>query len=230
MTSPPPPPRGRKPARRPSEATDQRRGRRRPAAGWARFHPRWLWADAQDWCRGRNPWWRLPLLLWGWFILARVLTQAQGFTPVDWLNFGIHELGHLLAIPFGQFIHVLAGSAAQIAVPLGSIIMFIRQRDYFGAAFCFCWLAESWLYLSHYIGDAQDQLLPLATPFGVEGIHDWHYLLDTLGLLQRTPAIAALAWGAALISVGIYLALATWLLWCMVRPGSTWTDAPDSNP
>lgn len=185
----------------------------RPSArGWG-----WLAADARAWSVGRNPWVRLPLILWGCFVLARVLTHAQSFTPFDWLNLGIHELGHVLTVFFGQFIHVVSGSIAQVAVPVGSIFMFVRQRDYFGAAFCLCWLAESLLHLSHYIGDARDRVLPLASLFQGEPLHDWHFLLSTLGLLPWTRTIAGAAWVLALLSVAAYLVLGSWLLWRMAR-------------
>jgi hypothetical protein len=181
---------------------------------------RWFLVDARNWARDKNPWWRLPLLLWGVYVLCRVLSNSLSFTVFDWLNLGIHELGHIIARPFPQFIHVIGGSFAQVAVPLGSCIMFLRQRDYFAVSFCFSWLAESLLHLNHYIGDAQAQALPLANPFRFEKsmlIHDWHYILNDFGLLSWSGVFAGCVWLLALFSILFFLVSGSWVLLQMPR-------------
>ena len=89
-----------------------------------------LRADAARWCQGRWFIWRLPVLLY----LA--LAGFQNFRdPFYWhifagITLGIHELGHVIFGFAGEFISVAGGSLAQLAAPVISALLFLRQRDY----------------------------------------------------------------------------------------------------
>lgn len=176
-----------------------------------------LQEEAYLWASRKNGWIRLPLLFWGIYVMWRILTVQNSFTPFDWLNLGIHELGHLIFMPFGEFIGVLGGSFAQIAVPIASVFMFIKQKDYFGASFCFCWLAESLLNLSFYIADANTMGLLLFAPFGGGGevIHDWNYILSYFELLHRDKAYGSFTRLIALASNIFFLFTGGLLFWKM---------------
>ncbi len=169
--------------------------------------------DIEQWVGEDRLWWaRIPLLLWGVFILIRVFLNSQTFTPFDWLNLCLHEIGHVLFQFLGEFMSIAGGSIVQIAIPLIAAIMFFRQRDYFAVSFSFCWLAESLLNLSHYVGDAVLEELPLVGLFGGEPIHDWHYLLRHTGMLTYTNLFAGLTRACAGLSVVFFLAFGTWLV------------------
>ena len=57
------------------------------------------------------------------------------------------------------------------------------------------WAGESVVDASWYIADAQKTLLPLlGNPDGGRAGHDWHYLLNALGVLDKTDAIAGAAY------------------------------------
>ncbi|MDH3731817.1 MAG: hypothetical protein OES13_11975, partial [Acidimicrobiia bacterium] len=99
---------------------------------------------------------------------------AKGEVPLlDGVDLGFHELGHMLAMGFGRFIHTLAGSFLQIAVPLGlSAYFFVIRRDPVGAGVCAAWAGTSAYDVAIYVADAPFQRLPL-----IGGYHDWAYLL-----------------------------------------------------
>jgi hypothetical protein len=140
------------------------------------------------------------------------------------LDIGIHELGHYVFRPLGMFMGVLGGSLLQCLVPLLSMAMFWRQRDFFAIAVCFGWLSENLFDVATYAGDARAQRIPLITPGGNRGghiLHDWHYLLGRTGLLMQDQAIA---WGlraCAVAAMGICLVGGGWLLFRMLRPAAS---------
>lgn len=171
--------------------------------------------NARAWCQeeGRSIVWRLPLFAYGVFLLFKVLGNSQIFTPLDFLNLGIHELGHVVCMPFGMWIGVAGGSIAQLIAPIYGIWQFHRQGDYFAAAFGLAWFAESLHNLSIYIGDARAQELPLANLFGGDPIHDWNYLLTSAHVLGSDIRYANMTRAIAGILVMVYLWVAAWMLW-----------------
>ncbi len=182
-----------------------------------------LHAEALSWCRGR--WWalRLPLLVWmGVILWGRVLDPLHGGS---WwwyaLDLGIHELGHYVFRPLGMFLGVLGGSLLQCLVPVLSMGMFWRQRDFFAIAICFGWLSENLFDVATYAADARAQRLPLITPGGGGGhpiTHDWHYLLEKTGLLAQDALVAGGLRVCATAAMLVCLGFGSWLLFRMLRP------------
>ena len=150
-------------------------------------------------------------------IFAAVMCGVIGFFPItgrevpllDLFDLGIHELGHMLAIPFGRFIHTLAGSVVQIAVPAGLAAYFwFGRRDAIGAGFCTAWAGTSAYDVAVYVADAPFQNLPL-----IGGYHDWAYLLGP----GELDALAAAGTIATAIRVGGAIAIGAGILICL-RP------------
>ncbi len=169
--------------------------------------------DARAWCtEDRSFFWRLPIFAYGLFLLWKTALRPDLFTPFDFLNLGIHELGHIVTMPFGEWIGIAGGSIAQILAPLFGVWQFLRQRDYFAAAFSFAWLGESLANLSVYIGDARKQELPLANLFGGDPIHDWNYLLTSLDRLGSDTLYARRVQAMGILSVLVFIWLGGWLL------------------
>ena len=123
----------------------------------------------------------------------------------------IHEAGHVLFIPFGEFMTIFGGSLFQLALPWGIAIAFVvANRDNFGAAIGMWWGSISLLDLAPYIYDAlHPQLILLGGHTGEDGPHDWIYLLNRLGQLNN-----AQRWGATAHALGGILALAA-LIWAV---------------
>lgn len=176
--------------------------------------------DALAWCgEKRSALARAPLLLYGVFLLWKAALHPDFFTPIDWLDLAVHEMGHVAFAPFGQWLGVAGGSIAQLLAPLFGAWQFLRQRDYFGAAFALGWLGESLANLSVYIGDARKQELPLANLFGGDPIHDWNFLLGSINRLGQDQAYARRVQLLGLLFVALYVWLGSWLTWKMVVSG-----------
>ena len=132
------------------------------------------------------------------------------------INLVFHEAGHVLFVPFGDFMMVLGGSLGQLMMPMVVLLTFLlRYHNPFGAAVSLWWFAQSCMDLAPYIGDARrGELLLLGGVTGMEapGFHDWRNLLSRTGMLHHDHRIAsvvdiagetlmwvALAWAAVIL-------------------------------
>jgi hypothetical protein len=185
--------------------------------------PQWVTAlieDARLWCSGRIWLPRLLLLLYMCTVLVSHLKNPVVEDIFKPLNLCLHEMGHLLAMPCGEFICVLAGSLFQCFVPVMSCVMFMVQRDYFAIVFCFGWLSTNLFDVATYIDDARRLELPLVSPMkGDEPIHDWNYILSHLHLLRYDNLIAGCTRGFAILSMLVFIALGGWLVYTMITAG-----------
>lgn len=155
------------------------------------------------------------LALWSWFLFGYDYRDGEiGASFMHNILLPIHEAGHVLFRPFGEFMTILGGSLFQLALPFGIGVAFIvKNRDNYGAAIGLWWASVSLVDLSAYIYDALDpQLMLLGGTTGADGPHDWIYLLATLGQLRDAQhwgtiahtcggllMLAALVWGAAVL-------------------------------
>lgn len=142
------------------------------------------------------------------------------FHPGDWrfvdnFNLVVHEAGHLVFIPFGRFMTVAGGSLFQVIVPAAFAAYFYRRGKYYSCALVLFLVGESLINVSVYAGDAVSLELPLLG--GDDSIHDWNWMLEQLGLLDRTREIAG-----ALAALGALTVLfaAVWLFLSALRRSS----------
>lgn len=132
--------------------------------------------------------------------------------PLDWrlidgVNLIMHEAGHIIFMPFGEFVMIAGGSLFQVIVPAVFAGYFYYHQKSFSCALVLLWVGESVLNVSVYAGDAVEMQLPLLG--GNDSIHDWNYLLDHLGWLSHTAGIAKAlhAIAALLIIAGVVWAI-----------------------
>lgn len=171
------------------------------------------------WTQEKRWWgWRLPFLLFFTYILVRHLASPDYQSIFKGLNLGIHELGHFVFGLLGEFMGVAGGTLLQCLVPIGSMFMFLRQRDFFAIAVCFGWLSTNLFDVATYAGDARAMELPLVSPGAGDVIHDWNYLLGQTGLLKADQTIAFLFRAGGVLTMLVCLAAGGWLLWKMARP------------
>lgn len=130
----------------------------------------------------------LVLAFFTWEAARQLRSPDFEFSLFGGVIFGVHELGHLVFAPFGEFLTVAGGSIAQILLPIGAIALFHQQKNRFGVAVCGCWLAVSLGQLAIYIADARAESLDLVS-FSPEGGHDWNYLLERMHQLRNDVAI-----------------------------------------
>lgn len=111
---------------------------------------------------------------------------------LDNVDLPIHETGHLLFRPFGEFLMIAGGSMFQVIFPLVFAVYFIWRRQFYSAAIVMFWVGQSVLNVWVYASDAIVMQLILTSGFsGSEGsFHDWNYLLTSTGLIESTKGVA----------------------------------------
>ena len=124
------------------------------------------------------------------------LRSPGAYRLLDSVDLAIHETGHLVFGPFGEFIGAFGGTLFQIIVPTVFVVYFVRQGDRHAASVMLWWVAQNFWNISVYVRDARAQLLPLVGG----GEHDWAYLLWQLGLLEHDQGI-----GRAVHAIGVLL-------------------------
>lgn len=113
---------------------------------------------------------------------------------LDMVDLPIHETGHLLFRPFGEFMMVAGGSLFQAIVPAVFVGYFYWHEKYYSAAIVLFWVGQSILNVFIYAADAVVMQLVLTSGLtGSEGsFHDWNYLLTTTGLIGATKTVAGI--------------------------------------
>ena len=160
----------------------------------------------------------LGLIAWTWMLArASIESNLVGQSFLHLIDLPFHEAGHIVFMPFGEFLMSLGGSLMQLIVPATFTIAFLtRHRDPFGAAVTTWWLGENLLDLAPYINDARALELVLLggkTGAEVEG-HDWEKILTILGWLPYDHTLARLArFSGALIMLGA----CAWALTLLIR-------------
>ncbi len=128
-------------------------------------------------------------------LLVRAFVFDAHIPLLSYVDLGFHELGHMLAIPLGTVVHFLAGSATQMAVPLGLATYFwLKTRDAAAAGLMLGWGATSFQNTSVYIADAPTRFLPL-----IGGTHDWWFLLGRWDALHLADGLAGMVWFVGLL-------------------------------
>jgi hypothetical protein len=126
------------------------------------------------------------------------LLRPESGRLLDAVDLAIHETGHLVFAPFGEFLGFLGGTLLQLGLPAAFVVYFWRRADRHAASVALWWVAQNCWNVSVYVRDARAQALPLVGG----GEHDWAYLLGRLGWLQYDRALAL---DVQLVGAAIYL-------------------------
>lgn len=153
---------------------------------------------------------RILLICFYIFLLLKYVNSVEYQSIFGAINLGIHEIGHVVFAFLGDFIGVLGGTLMQLLAPVFTIVIFYRQREYFGISFALVWLATNLFNVAVYIADANLLALPLVSLGAGHTIHDWNYILDRMGLLAEANTIALVVEGLGFtfLLLGIIWALA----------------------
>ena len=176
--------------------------------------------DVVAWCAGRWWHWRalvLAFLAWNGY---RALQDPEYGGLFGGITFGVHEFGHLLFAPFGEFMTVAGGSLTQILVPLAAGALILRSGDYFGLVGAGAWLSSSLANLSVYIGDARALEMDLVS-MGQDSVHDWNYLLGRLHMLAYDTRLDSTVHGLGTLLWLISLLFGGWICLVMARQKSS---------
>lgn len=131
--------------------------------------------------------------LLGLYFLSIAYKPLDG-SFLDLVDLPIHETGHLLFRPFGEFMSIAGGSLFQIILPAVFFGYFVWHMKYYSAAIVLFWVGQSALNVFVYANDAVVMQLVLTSGMtGSEGsFHDWNYLLTETGLINSTRTVANL--------------------------------------
>lgn len=134
------------------------------------------------------------IAVWSWRLYAMDYRDGEiMFSFMHNILLPIHEAGHVIFMPFGEFMTILGGSLFQLLLPLicaGALLW--TNRDSFGAGLGLWWVGVSLLDLAPYIYDAREpQLMLLGGHTGEDGPHDWIYLLGAFGKVQQSQGYGA---------------------------------------
>lgn len=130
---------------------------------------------------------------------------------IDNVNLIFHEAGHAIFFFLPLFGSVLMGSAFQILLPLSIGLNFLFTNQKISASLCLLWVGQNFLNVSVYAGDAMVQALPLLG--GDSVIHDWNYLLSTLGILSYTDAVAGMLYWFGLVLIFAGTVISFYFAW-----------------
>ena len=112
--------------------------------------------------------------------------QFGGVTALAGVDLAIHETGHLIFGPFGEFIGFAGGTIFQLLMPAAFVVYFARRGEQHSASVALWWVGQNCGHIAVYAADARTQELPLVGG----GEHDWTYLLSATGNLQYDKGIA----------------------------------------
>jgi hypothetical protein len=127
-----------------------------------------------------------------------LIGSKQGFDPLYYIDILMHEAGHLLATPIYAMVnydlssasavfYMFAGTGMQWLMPLLFVLYFVFKKQPFSVFVTLFWLGQSFYDTVPYIADSIRMVMPLLSK---NAIHDWNFLLTTLGYLPQTYAIA----------------------------------------
>jgi hypothetical protein len=151
----------------------------------------------------------------------RLLLHPDAGSLMDSVDLPIHETGHLVFAPFGEFLQFLGGTLFQLIMPAAFVVYFARRRDLHAASVALWWVAQNFWNISVYVADARTENLPLVGG----GEHDWAYLLGRLGWLKFDHVIARDAWFLGVLAYVI--AIGGGLL--ALTSGATIRTAPETE-
>jgi hypothetical protein len=128
----------------------------------------------------------------------------------------IHEFGHVLFRPFGEFMMLLGGSLFQAGLPLVfGVIFLVKNLDPFAAATMLWWSAIAVIDIAPYVYDAQEPAHVLLTGrTGDTGSHDFIDVLGDLGLLGHAHAVG---YGVHRFGIAMLIVSIAWAGWIVMR-------------
>ncbi|MFN6964697.1 MAG: hypothetical protein ACK4S4_13150 [Pyrinomonadaceae bacterium] len=151
-------------------------------------------------------------------LLAAVYFLWIAYDPMqgsflDLVDLPVHETGHLVFRPLGEFMGIAGGTLFQVIVP-GVFVGYFAfwQRSAYSAAIVLFWVGQSLLNVWVYAADAVKMQLVLTSGLtGSEGgFHDWNYMLTETGLIGSAGAVAGLIRLAGTLTILAAAALAVY--------------------
>lgn len=165
----------------------------------------------------------LILVYYAWILLIRRTPTVE--ILLHHVDLAFHEAGHIFFSFGGEILTLMGGGIMQVLMPCLVFGHYLYRRDYLGSAATLFWIGENLLDVSYYVGDAramQMQLVGCEEP-PCEN-HDWHQILESLGMLERDTLISRVLFGLGSVLMVAALLACLWLVWQVLTPGKRKTD------
>jgi hypothetical protein len=151
------------------------------------------------------------------YLALRYSASSSYSTLIELALAPVHEGGHLLFSPFGEFMRILGGSLTQWLVPLLLVAGFVKQRDLYAVtAGCFLFgisLNQSFCYMDSSFQMEKYPDMVLVSLGSGEVIHDWQYLFGSLGMYNSYQAAAMATRLTGLAFMWLAWGFGAWILW-----------------
>ncbi len=145
-------------------------------------------------------------------IYATQAKDLNNWNLLDNVDLIIHEAGHVIFMFFGQFLNILGGSLFQILIPVVfALYFFIWRKENFSGSLLLFWIGQNIINVAIYMGDSIKQELPLLG--GDNVIHDWNYILSSLGLLKYTDILATITYNGGFLVIIVGAVFSFYFAW-----------------
>ncbi len=138
-------------------------------------------------------------------VLLGVLSFGRGerIPLLGWIDLAVHEFGHVATAWLPEVATAMAGSVAQVLLPLLVCAHFLHRREPLSAMLCLAWAGTSARDVSVYVADAPYEALQL-----IGGYHDWAFVLGPEGFdaIGSAGAVASFVSGMGLVMVVLAVA------------------------
>jgi hypothetical protein len=150
-------------------------------------------------------------LVWtrGYINRDQLAEQRPGdllFFFIHGVHLVFHEAGHLIFMPFGEFMAVFGGSLNQVLIPAICVVTFYRQGRYASGAFTLFWVGQAIADVAIYAADGKDRILPLLGDSD-PSMHDWGRILSWWGITERAESVGAFIFGLGMTVMIVSLLL-----------------------
>jgi hypothetical protein len=154
-----------------------------------------------------------------WFAFEKL----ERIPLLEWVNLAMHQGGHMLTYAASDVQNAMAGSIAQVAIPLLiAIYFFFGRGDWIAAGVCLVWAAASAGEVSLFVADAPTQKLDLLG----DDKNDWTIILgpDGYSALAKSQELAHKIRDVASVTAVVGALL------CLAAPLRTQRRRPQPEP
>lgn len=139
---------------------------------------------------------------WVAWIVTVLVAAATGseswvFVPLAGFNFLFHEAGHAVGAFSGvNLLEAVCGTFFELVVVISISMWLVGKKYAFATLFAAAWLGFTFMWIGHYMADANAQELPLysvssfnETATDVHTTHDWQVIFSNMSLLDEAETI-----------------------------------------
>ncbi|PJE51001.1 MAG: hypothetical protein COV29_01840 [Candidatus Yanofskybacteria bacterium CG10_big_fil_rev_8_21_14_0_10_36_16] len=80
-----------------------------------------------------------------------IYAGLDGWHFFDGVDLIIHEAGHFVFLPFGEFIYIAGGTLLQLLMPALFVFYFFKKDQFYSASLVTMWLGQSFINVSVYV-------------------------------------------------------------------------------